>query len=631
MSNLSLTHYLFMTFTLSYALLSCSTTHLTHTPSERAPSSASAMTLDSKQAFILSEEAERTPVLWMRIKFSYDKKPIIKYQFLNSPPLKTNRFPELLNPNHRFFTIKLPAIFQKEDGFLEVEDPRLNLYGSYLFKTPAEQRKFFSKKIDFLKHDFTLTLKIPLSHLGFKYDFSSSSHWDLVEKKILTFVIQEIFTHFEKLPGKAQSLKSKIKRKFHFNEADFHLKEQFERFEKNTLDREPAATSLPNVQVIPLQMANSKSQIRRTKNRLQIHFFAEGFTATQMTEFIKAAQEQVNYIFGSNTQPGIEPFATYQNYFIANAVFIPSNEPGTCHPELPENKDKPCPDTFFQSFFNHENIPRLMYFSKVGQENLDHVLRKFAPSSDINILLINDTSYTGAGGPLSFITLNSRSAEILAHELGHSFAGLGDEYSAPPYPGFPEIDFINISQTGDSTAVKWKSWIDTNLSHTLDSKECKDVPKDLQQAIASPRKGALYDIDLVEKRFRPACNCKMKELAYNFCPVCQEAILSSIYQKISPIDFALPQTETVNGKDKSWELSIEPMQPNHPLKIEWSVDGKVIQGAQGWRLNSSQIDLPSRFRNYHITARVWDPSPFLSQNMASSKLFSKTQSWRLKR
>lgn len=83
-------------------------------------------------------------------------------------------------------------------------------------------------------------------------------------------------------------------------------------------------------------------------------------------------------------------------------------------------------DTAFDGRFNCDNIPRL-----ICADRLAVFEAAFAEYADVDqiVLLINDLRYGGSAHAGGGIAIASRVSPGLAiHELGHSLAGLGDEY-----------------------------------------------------------------------------------------------------------------------------------------------------------------------------------------------------------
>jgi hypothetical protein len=106
--------------------------------------------------------------------------------------------------------------------------------------------------------------------------------------------------------------------------------------------------------------------------------------------------------------------------------------------------------------------------------------------------------------------------------------------------------------------------------------------------------------------FRPKQNCRMRENGLPFCSVCAEAMVLSIYDKVSPIDSAFPAVKSFAssfGHNPGLRLVVK--QPKtHALKIEWVVDGKVITAVSGPAPDFSSLSMGA----HRVMARVIDTS-----------------------
>jgi hypothetical protein len=193
------------------------------------------------------------------------------------------------------------------------------------------------------------------------------------------------------------------------------------------------------------------------------------------------------------------------------------------------------------------------------------------PEYDLVILVVNDSQFGGSGGIPAITSTHPGAPEIVVHELGHSFAGLGDEYSTP-FPGYPEIEEPNTTRETRRDFIKWRPWI-------LDSTPIPTPPIAAQYAAAIGLfEGAHYH---ATGWFRPKLNCKMRTYGADFCEVCAESLIKSQYELISPIESFSPQAKAITLNDAdSASFTVVPMQPaTHDLSIQWFVDGKPVSNA----------------------------------------------------
>src|SRR6185503_13530165 len=93
-----------------------------------------------------------------------------------------------------------------------------------------------------------------------------------------------------------------------------------------------------------------------------------------------------------------------------------------------------------------------------GQGKVDALLQSLMPEYDLAILLVNDLEYGGSGGSILVSSVNVSAREIVAHESGHAFAGLTDEYP-DPFPGYTPSEKPNATSQTNRSQIKWRLWI----------------------------------------------------------------------------------------------------------------------------------------------------------------------------
>lgn len=191
--------------------------------------------------------------------------------------------------------------------------------------------------------------------------------------------------------------------------------------------------------------------------RVDIVIVAEGYTQAERDKFIVDANSFVSTILGTANARLNAPFSTYQGFFNATALFFASAQSGT---------DQPNNNVQVNTYFNasqHGSDGRLLYGdgSKVEQE----VAKALATNArELVIVLVNTPLYGGAGGSIAWASAGNRLASELAlHEIGHSFAGLQDEYvDAVVAKDFPltASGFRNSAHVTDSLSrIPWQDWM----------------------------------------------------------------------------------------------------------------------------------------------------------------------------
>ena len=305
-----------------------------------------------------------------------------------------------------------------------------------------------------------------------------------------------------------------------------------------------------------------------TAKRINIVFLAEGYTAAQAGQFADDAMRVLDSML--NTRPLQE----YPGYFNAFTIFVTSAESGSDHPS--QNIFR---DTYFSSSYESYNISQLVTippnnFDGVyanGRGKVDALLQELLPDYDISVLIVNDGTYGGSGGKPLVTSVHSSSTEIAVHELGHSFAGLGDEYSTP-YPGYPDVEEPNTTKETNRSLIKWRSWI-------LNSTPVPTPDTTPFQRVVGLFEGAHY---YSTNWYRPKTFCKMRVLGVPYCEVCSEALIKSIYQLVRPIESVSPAVEPVISllDQQAAHLEVVPMVPaGHELLIRWFTNGVPVAGA----------------------------------------------------
>ncbi|MFZ3001240.1 MAG: M64 family metallopeptidase [Undibacterium umbellatum] len=194
-----------------------------------------------------------------------------------------------------------------------------------------------------------------------------------------------------------------------------------------------------------------------SKNRVDIVFVAEGYTADERAKFLADAQKFLDNMLGDANAKLNAPFSPYKKLFNANAVFVASAQSGTDQP----NKSISV-NTYFDAT-QHGSDGRLLYgdFSKVGTVVNSAVASN---AQELVIVLVNTSLYGGAGGSIAWASAgNISSAEVVLHEIGHSFANLQDEYvDTAISSNYPIADqgFQNSAHVTDSLSrIPWSAWL----------------------------------------------------------------------------------------------------------------------------------------------------------------------------
>ena len=244
--------------------------------------------------------------------------------------------------------------------------------------------------------------------------------------------------------------------------------------------------------------------------RINLVIMGDGYTTAQLPQFITNATTVSNYLLNT------PPFSNYKNYFNVFAIKCQSPQSGVSHPGTATDVTEPASPTLavtnnFNTRFDNYGVHRLIY--SMNPTAVYSVLAGSFPAYDQALILGNSTVYGGAGGGYAVSSIHPSSPEIVAHEMGHSFAGLADEYWAGSGSEKP-----NMSANNNTTTVKWSQWIGLNAT-------------------------GVYPYDTVapgDAWYRPHQNCKMRYLNTPFCSVCRQTIIEKIHSLTNPIDAYTP-------------------------------------------------------------------------------------------
>lgn len=218
--------------------------------------------------------------------------------------------------------------------------------------------------------------------------------------------------------------------------------------------------------------------------------------------FDKQVKQAMDYLFS------VAPYAQNKQSFNVYVVYAESKTRGAAKGYNSTNTA-----TVFNTYFDSQ-VARLLI---VGNKPLANTYAAKAVPLDkahLIVMLVNDQTYGGSGGSIAVMSLNSLSKYIMVHEIGHTFAGLGDEYVdqsiANNYP-LSQLPFMaNIDDTSDPTKVKWAKFITTPV----------------YQNIVGIYEGAYYR---TPGYYRPELHSTMESLSYaSYNAPSREAIVKRI-------------------------------------------------------------------------------------------------------
>lgn len=324
--------------------------------------------------------------------------------------------------------------------------------------------------------------------------------------------------------------------------------------------------------------------------RVNIVILSEGYTSAELTsgKFAEDAQEIADTLLST------EPFKSYRPYFNVYGISVASAQSGADQGFTTANAN-----TYFNASFNSFGIDRLLTIDGVGNSRVYALLNQFLPEYDIVLVVVNDAKYGGSGGAIAVTSTNAAAPEIAIHEIGHSFAGLGDEYD---YAGSTPRETPNTTQQTQRSLIKWNIWV--NAATPIPTPETSTYGNGLPGLF----EGAAYR---ETGWYRPTLDSMMKSLGVPFYAVNEEAIVKSIYQRVSPITSALPVGNVVTVDAPAQTL---PFAVNGPataagspaMVVEWRLNGQVLPGVVGRTTTLSSSALGNG--THTLVAKAKDPT-----------------------
>ncbi|MEY4675213.1 MAG: hypothetical protein RL148_2997, partial [Planctomycetota bacterium] len=175
-----------------------------------------------------------------------------------------------------------------------------------------------------------------------------------------------------------------------------------------------AALSLP----LAAQAVTTVVNNGPTSELYDMVILGDGYTAAQQAQFNQDVQDVVNYF---RTNISTYPYNAYFQCFNVHSVFRASVDSGADQPPLSIFRN-----TVYDATYWYGGTERCLYVQNTAQAAADAAL---APDSDGRVIvLVNDPKYGGCAAAYSVSYNGTDMENVQAHEWGHSFGGLADEY-----------------------------------------------------------------------------------------------------------------------------------------------------------------------------------------------------------
>ena len=337
-------------------------------------------------------------------------------------------------------------------------------------------------------------------------------------------------------------------------------------------------------------------------NRIKLVFLSDGYKTGELGLFKTNAQYVTDALFLQ------APFKQYKKYFNSYLIKVPSPESGAKHPAnaIDESSAEQGhvyanPNNNFGSIFDEGGYHRLLVAKNEGA--VFNTLATNFPDFSQAFILVNSEFYGGSGGTYATASADQLASEIAIHEMGHSFAGLADEYWIDDV--YASDVPANMTSNGNKSTVKWKKWVNKNGISVY--------PYGSSGSAAS--------------WFRPHNDCKMQNLGADFCAVCTERFIDVIHDKVSMIDAVTPSAQSFILRNKEavpFSISTVQTEPKS-VNVRWYLNNSPTP----FETNKLAVSIPFNSfkpgKNF-VRAQVIDNTP-LSQSYVAGLGYVNETSW----
>ncbi len=347
-------------------------------------------------------------------------------------------------------------------------------------------------------------------------------------------------------------------------------------------------------EIVPLTLfpltetgAGRTLQGKRVGSGLHLVVLGDGYREDQLPQFRIDVE---NLVATMTEDPAVDLHLSAWNIHMIETASVDSG--------IDDDVSVDIRDTVFDTGYFCLALPRLI----CGNNNtMFNVALDEYPDLDQLVLLVNDARYGGSGGSVSIAS--SSAPEIALHEMGHSLAGLADEYVDNTFPslGFKEFDegaYPNVSSLQDPMQVPWSRWIDLNNT----------IPSEPGASGVGIFKGAFYDAQAFN---RPTFDSRMRTFNKPFGPVNGEAWALSVYQETNPVATFFPRTNTLSiNTGDTVVFRVEPVFGPDIQRVSWALDGQLLTEST----NNTELELLLDRGEHTLTLSVNDITGAIRQS-----------------
>jgi len=319
---------------------------------------------------------------------------------------------------------------------------------------------------------------------------------------------------------------------------------------------------------------------------------AEGFTQAELPQFEAAVTELIQAF---NQQ---ETIKIHQHAWNIHRIDSISEQSGADFPY-----QEIYVDTIFNSYYQCEGINRAICLDEL---KVLGVAASITPQFDQLLVIVNSDTRGGSGGKVPVVAYGHDYINVLIHELGHSFAGLGDEYESSsggePITSPNEPNEPNITTITNPEEVKWRHWFE-NID---------DIPTENGQTGVGLFEGAFHQS---EGYYRPLYTTFMRDSQQqSFGSVNAEAWALSVYAAAGSIISVEPDEEsTIHVAGTPLTFTINPIQPTENNTITWLVND-VVQASDVDKPTQLTLNTPPS-TSYSVKVDIIDNSGLIRKDI----------------
>lgn len=290
------------------------------------------------------------------------------------------------------------------------------------------------------------------------------------------------------------------------------------------------------------------------QGRIVLMVMGDGYTAAEMIKFQNDAETAINGLFS------IAPWNKRRGAFNIYRIDVISNESGADHPELGTSVD-----TELDAAYNCSGLQRLICVNTLRAQEIAGSVAAY----DMVMVIVNDDTYGGSGGPVTVTSTHSMTTDLVLHEFGHSFGNLADEYE-DAYPGYPDGDWepnVSYAYGFDRSQIKWNAWIE-------DTTPLPTPEGSIYGSAVGMFEGARYKTAGI---YRPMETCQMRTYTHQFCEVCTEAQILQIYNFANILEGTVPAPGNVTYTP-GLSVTVKTL-PCDPISVSFELNGVPLTGA----------------------------------------------------